>query len=33
VNYLGIRLLGFLGLARRIKVLGTEAGPARIIHG
>ena len=33
VNYLGIRLLGFLGLARRIKILGTEAGPARIING
>ncbi len=33
VNYLGIRLLGFLGLARRIKVLGAKSGPARIIHG
>jgi fatty-acid desaturase len=33
VNYLGIRLLGLLGLARRIKVLGPKAGPARILHG
>jgi fatty-acid desaturase len=33
VNYLGIRLLGLLGLARRIKVLGPQAGPARVIHG
>lgn len=32
-NYWGIRLLGALGLARRIKVLGPEAGPARILHG
>jgi stearoyl-CoA desaturase (delta-9 desaturase) len=32
-NYWGIRLLGFLGLAKRIKVLGAEAGPARILHG
>jgi fatty-acid desaturase len=32
-NYWGIRLLGMLGLAKRIKVLGPEAGPARVIHG
>ena len=32
-NYWGIRLLGILGLAKRIKVLGPEAGPARVIHG
>jgi fatty-acid desaturase len=33
VNYWGIRLLGLLGLAKRIKVLGPESGPARILHG
>ena len=33
VNYWGIRLLGFLGLAKRIKVLGPKAGPARVLHG
>jgi fatty-acid desaturase len=33
VNYLGIRLLGFLGLARRIKVQDVNPGPARILHG
>lgn len=32
-NYWGIRLLGWLGLARRIKVMGPQAGPARILHG
>jgi fatty-acid desaturase len=32
-NYWGIRLLGFFGLAKKIKVLGPEAGPARILHG
>ena len=32
-NYWGIRLLGFLGLARRIKVSGPGSGPARILHG
>jgi fatty-acid desaturase len=32
VNYLGIRLLGFLGLARRIKIQGVKPGPARVIH-
>jgi stearoyl-CoA desaturase (delta-9 desaturase) len=32
-NYLGIRFLGLLGLAKRIKVLGPEAGPARVLHG
>jgi fatty-acid desaturase len=33
VNYWGIRLLGFLGFAKRIKVLGPKAGPARVLHG
>jgi len=33
VNYLGIRLLGLLGLARRIKVQGAKPGPAQILHG
>lgn len=33
VNYWGIRMLGLIGLARRIKVVGPEAGPARILHG
>ncbi len=33
VNYWGIRMLGLMGLARRIKVVGPEAGPARILHG
>jgi fatty-acid desaturase len=33
VNYWGIRLLGALGLAKRIKVLGPKAGPARVLHG
>jgi len=33
VNYLGIRLLGLLGLARRIKVQDPRPGPARILHG
>jgi fatty-acid desaturase len=32
-NYWLIRMLGMLGLAKRIKVLGPEAGPARVIHG
>lgn len=32
-NYWGIRLLGFLGLAKRIKVSGPGPGPARILHG
>ncbi len=32
VNYWGIRMLGLLGLASRIKVLGPEAGPARVLH-
>jgi stearoyl-CoA desaturase (delta-9 desaturase) len=31
-NYWGIRLLGFLGLAKKIKVLGPDGGPARILH-
>ncbi|HTA84805.1 MAG TPA: fatty acid desaturase [Silvibacterium sp.] len=33
INYWGIRLLGFLGFAKRIKVLGPKAGPARVLHG
>ncbi|MGA9245762.1 MAG: fatty acid desaturase [Silvibacterium sp.] len=33
VNYWGIRLLGFLGFAKSIKVLGPKAGPARVLHG
>lgn len=32
-NYWGIRFLGFLGLAKRIKVLGPEPGPAKVLHG
>lgn len=32
-NYWLIRLLGFLGLATRIKVEGPGSGPARILHG
>jgi stearoyl-CoA desaturase (delta-9 desaturase) len=31
-NYWGIRILGFLGLAKKIKVLGPAGGPARILH-
>jgi fatty-acid desaturase len=31
-NYWGIRLLGMLGLAKKIKVQGPEAGPARVLH-
>ncbi|MFZ0661689.1 MAG: fatty acid desaturase [Acidobacteriaceae bacterium] len=31
-NYWCIRLLGFLGLAKRIKVQDAKAGPARILH-
>jgi stearoyl-CoA desaturase (delta-9 desaturase) len=31
-NYWGIRVLGLLGLARRIKVQGPQGGPARILH-
>jgi fatty-acid desaturase len=33
INYWGIRLLGMLGLAKKIKVQSPEAGPARILHG
>ncbi|MBV8113273.1 MAG: fatty acid desaturase [Silvibacterium sp.] len=33
VNYLGIRLLGLFGLARRIKIQSVKPGPARILHG
>ena len=32
-NYWGIRLLGLVGLARKIKVLDADGGPARILHG
>ena len=32
-NYWGIRLLGLMGLARKIKVLDADGGPARILHG
>jgi fatty-acid desaturase len=32
INYWGIRLLGLLGLARRIKVQGAGGGPARILY-
>ena len=32
INYWGIRLLGMLGLAKKIKVQGPEAGPARVLH-
>ena len=31
-NYWGIRLLGWMRLARRIKVLDSQGGPARILH-
>lgn len=31
-NYWGIRLLGFLGLAKKIKVQGINGGPARVIN-
>ena len=31
-NYWGIRVLGFLGLAKRIKVSGPDGGPARVLH-
>jgi fatty-acid desaturase len=31
-NYWCIRLLGMLGLAKRIKVQGADGGPARILH-
>ena len=33
INYWGIRLLGFLGLAEKIKVQGLKGGPAKILHG
>lgn len=32
VNFWAIRVLGAIGLAKRIKVLGAEPGPARILH-
>ena len=32
LNYWGIRLLGLLGLAKRIKVQGSTPGPTRILH-
>jgi stearoyl-CoA desaturase (delta-9 desaturase) len=32
-NFWCIRLLGILGLAKKIKVQGSEGGPARILHG
>ena len=31
-NYWGIRLLGLVGLAKKIKVLGPDGGPARILY-
>lgn len=33
LNYWIIRLFGFLGLAKKIKVQGLEGGPAKILHG
>jgi fatty-acid desaturase len=32
INYWGIRLLGLVGLARRIKVQGAGGGPARVLY-
>ena len=32
INFWAIRVLGLLGLAKRIKVLGAETGPARVLH-
>ena len=32
INYYGIWLLGFFGLAKKIKVLGTGRRPARVLH-
>jgi fatty-acid desaturase len=33
VNFWIIRVLGFMGLAKKIKVQGVKPGPARILHG
>ena len=32
LNYWMIRLLGFLGLAKKIKVQGLKGGPAKVLH-